>query len=145
MGRYSRNNFVSNRSGDTYRNLQLLFAVSSSVCMTSFLVIPEKMENAVMLLRRRFSTWSFINAISGLMTRQIPSFDIAGTWKHIDFPPPVGNNARVSFPFNIDWIISSCMGRNDSYPQYSLSMLCMLFTVACKLMRSTSAQRGSSV
>ncbi|MFT5618921.1 MAG: hypothetical protein ACI85I_002156, partial [Arenicella sp.] len=42
--------------------------------------------------------WSFIRAISGEMTKQIPSRAMAGIWKQIDFPPPVGNKANVSVP-----------------------------------------------
>ena len=32
-----------------------------------------------MPIRRRFSTWSFIKAINGVTTRQIPSIVSAGT------------------------------------------------------------------
>jgi hypothetical protein len=43
---------------------------------------------------------------------QIPSLAKAGTWKQIDFPPPVGKRAKVSWPSKTDKIISSCKGLN---------------------------------
>jgi hypothetical protein len=42
---------------------------------------------------------------------------IEGTWKVIDFPPPVGISARVSLPCKTDRMISSCKGLKDEYPQ----------------------------
>ena len=36
--------------------------------------------NAVMFFLLKLSTWSFINAINGEITKHIPSFAIAGTW-----------------------------------------------------------------
>jgi hypothetical protein len=69
-------------------------------------------------------TWSFIRAIRGVITRQIPSLTSAGTWNVIDFPPPVGISPRVSFPSAIDLIISSCKGLKDVYPQY-LVRICL--------------------
>src|SRR5437764_763499 len=59
-----------------------------------------------------------MRAINGLITRHIPSLIIAGTWKQIDFPPPVGINARVSWPDTTELIISFCKGLKVSYPQY---------------------------
>ena len=43
---------------------------------------------------------------------------IAGTWKQIDFPPPVGSKAKVSRQETTASTISSCKGRKDGYPQY---------------------------
>src|SRR5690606_23590964 len=61
---------------------------------------------------------SFISAINGVTTMQIPSLCMAGTWKHRDLPPPVGIRASVSLPANTDAMISDCKGLNDSYFQY---------------------------
>ena len=46
--------------------------------------------------RRRFSTWSFISAMSGVITKQVPSIMSAGTWNVMLLPPPVGMRPRVS-------------------------------------------------
>ena len=45
---------------------------------------------------------------------QRPPFTNAGTWKHIDLPPPVGSSANVSRPSNTDTMMSSCNGRKQS-------------------------------
>ena len=60
-----------------------------------------------MPLRSRWLTWSFIKATSGLMTRQMPGRAKAGTWKVMDFPPPVGIKAKVSAPARTLRITSS--------------------------------------
>ncbi len=39
----------------------------------------------------------------------------AGTWKHTDLPPPVGNKARVSFPSRTEFIISACNVLKEEY------------------------------
>ena len=64
-----------------------------------------------------------IKAISGVITRQIPSIVIAGTWKVIDLPPPVGIRPSVSFPAQTERMISSCKGRKAGYPQYFPNIL----------------------
>ena len=51
-----------------------------------------------------------------------PSRIMAGSWKHSDFPPPVGRMASTSSPARAEEIISSCLGRNDVYPQYFLNI-----------------------
>jgi hypothetical protein len=51
--------------------------------------------------------------MSGVITRHNPSIAIAGTWKVIDLPPPVGNSAKVSLPSRTDWMISSCSGLKE--------------------------------
>src|SRR5687767_11919763 len=127
--RYSLKILVSSRSGETYRNLQLLFPAVSRVFSTSFLVMPEWMKNEVIPFLLRFSTWSFINAISGVITRHRPSIAIAGTWKQIDFPPPVGSRARQSFLLSTVLIMSSCKGRNPAKPQYSFTIECIDFII----------------
>ena len=48
--------------------------------------------------RRRFATWSFIRAMSGVITMHTPFIAIAGTWNVIDLPPPVGISPMVSLP-----------------------------------------------
>ena len=126
-GRYSMKRFDSRRSGETYRNLQLLSMTTLSVLITSFLFIPACMEKAVIPFFLKFSTWSFINAINGLTTRQRPSLAIAGTWKQIDFPPPVGNSAKVSSPPRTELIMSSCRGLKFSCPQYCFNICWMEF------------------
>src|SRR5690606_21746280 len=117
-GKYSWKRDVSNHSGETYKNLQLLSVATFNVLITSFRVIPAYNAKAVIPFFRRFSTWSFINAIRGEITRHSFPCINAGTWKHIDFPPPVGSTASVSFPFNADRMMSCCKGRNASKPQY---------------------------
>ena len=49
-----------------------------------------------------------------LITRQIPGFANAGTWKVMDLPPPVGISANVSCPDRMLSITSACPGRNPS-------------------------------
>ena len=71
--------------------------------------IPEWIAAALMPLLRRWSTWSFISEIRGVMTRHTPSIASAGTWKVIDFPPPVGISPRVSFPAPMLSMISRWM------------------------------------
>ena len=80
------------------------------------------MAAAGILFASRCATWSFINAMSGVITTQIPSMAMAGTWKQIDLPPPVGNNAKVSRPATTASTISSCNGRKDGYPQYCFNI-----------------------
>jgi hypothetical protein len=52
----------------------------------------------------------------------MPSWTMAGTWKVIDFPPPVGIRPRVSFPSATDRIICSCKGLNEVKPQYFVNI-----------------------
>jgi hypothetical protein len=40
----------------------------------------------------------------------------------MDFPPPVGIMASVSFLLSTDRIISSCCGRKEAYPQWVCNM-----------------------
>ena len=47
-----------------------------------------------------------------------PSRIMAGSWKHSDFPPPVGRMASTSSPARAEEIISSCLGLKVVYPQY---------------------------
>ena len=47
------------------------------------------------------------------MTRHTPSWANAGTWKVMDFPPPVGISPKVSFPEPILSIISFCIPRKS--------------------------------
>ena len=84
----------------------------SSVISISLKFIPEKMATAFRPFFFKLSTWSFINAIRGETTIQIPSCAKVGTWKQMDFPPPVGIIANASFPFKTELIISSCKGLN---------------------------------
>ena len=46
----------------------------------------------------RASTWSFIRAMRGDTTTQVPALTTAGIWKHTDLPPPVGMSTTVSLP-----------------------------------------------
>ena len=46
------------------------------------------------------------------------------TWKQTLLPPPVGRMANTSRPSRASRIISSCMGRKLSYPQYVCSTSC---------------------
>ena len=46
----------------------------------------------------RDSVWSFIRAISGLITIVEPSITSAGSWKQRLLPDPVGISATVSRP-----------------------------------------------
>ena len=71
---------------------------------------------------------AFMRAMSGETTRHRPSVAMAGTWKHTDLPPPVGIRARVSFFCSADFMISSCIGRKESYPQYFFKMPCIIPT-----------------
>ena len=71
----------------------------------------------------RFCTWSFMRAINGVMTRQSPSLASAGTWKVMDFPPPVGISPKVSRPSVMLLMISSWIPRKVSYPQYCFRSL----------------------
>ena len=76
-----------------------------------------------------------MSEISGVTTMQTPSIAIAGTWKQIDFPPPVGSRARVSFPLMTESTMSSCIGRNDGYPQYltnTARVSSLMMNIFCK-------------
>ena len=114
----SLNNPVASRSGETYRNLFCPETQFSSSPAISWRLMPEYTAVALIPTRRRLSTWSRIKAISGVMTRQIPSIANAGIWKVIDLPPPVGMSPSVSFPAQTEQMISSCKGRKVGYPQY---------------------------
>ena len=72
------------------------------------------MAMALIPLCCRFCTWSFMRAMRGVTTSARPSFIMAGTWKHMDFPPPVGSMASVSRPSRAEVTISFCMGRKLS-------------------------------
>ncbi|CDD13279.1 unknown [Parabacteroides merdae CAG:48] len=115
---FSLNNPVASRSGETYRNLYCPETQFSNSATISCRPMPEYTAVALIPTRRRLSTWSRIKAISGVMTRQIPSIANAGTWKVTDLPPPVGIRPSVSLPAQTEWIISSCRGRKAGYPQY---------------------------
>ncbi len=69
---------------------------------------------------RKERTWSRISAISGETTTVSPSRSSAGSWKHSDFPPPVGITASTSRPSATAVTISSWPGRKASKPQTSL-------------------------
>ena len=51
----------------------------SRVVRISLRVIPDYTSAAFMPRSRRLSTWSFIKAINGVTTRQIPFIAITGT------------------------------------------------------------------
>ena len=85
--------------------------------------MPEYTAVALMPLARRLRTWSFIKAMSGVMTRHKPGRASAGTWKVMDLPPPVGISPSVSFPLPMLRMMSSCIPRKLSYPQYCFKML----------------------
>jgi hypothetical protein len=74
---------------------------------------PEYIARAFIFFFIRASTWSFIKAIRGVITMQIPSSAKTGTWKVIDLLPPVGIRAKVSFFSETERIISSCKGLNE--------------------------------
>ena len=67
------------RSGDTYNNLISPNMQLSSVEITSWRDIPEWIATAVIDFLRKFCTWSFINAMSGVITIHVPSINKAGT------------------------------------------------------------------
>ena len=67
-------------------------------------------------------TWSFISEMSGDTMTAIPSITNADIWKHNDLPPPVGISTSESPPPTVCRIISSCIGRNVSYPKYDFSV-----------------------
>lgn len=56
------------------------------------------MAAACMPLFFKLATWSFIKAMSGVITMVIPSSARAGTWNVTLFPPPVGISPSVSLP-----------------------------------------------
>ena len=86
----------------------------SSRLAISSCVRPVWMAVALMPRRRRASTWSFIRAMRGVMTRQTPSVAMAGTWKVMLFPPPVGMSPRVSRPSPMLRMMSSWTPRKLS-------------------------------
>ncbi len=117
-------------SGEIYSSFSSLLWHCFTTSSASLLSI-ELFKNAALIpLARSASTWSFINAIKGEITRVMPGNNIAGTWKQTDFPPPVGISTRVSFLFSTPSIICACKGRNCSYPKYFLRISCGLI-VAC--------------
>jgi hypothetical protein len=59
------------------------------------------------------STWSFINEMSGEITRASPSRTRAGAWKQTDLPPPVGSTSSESRPLTTASIASRWRGRNE--------------------------------
>ena len=67
------------------------------------------MAAALMPFFLRCATWSFINAMSGVMTMHTPSMASAGTWKVMLLPPPVGMRPRVSLPWQMLSMMSFCM------------------------------------
>ena len=76
----------------------------------------ELMQVAAIPLSCSCRTWSCISAISGERTSVTPLRRMAGSWKHRDFPPPVGITAITSRPFRTSRTIASCPGRNESNP-----------------------------
>ena len=122
----SRTKSDSNRSGDKYKNFTSPYTQLSSATSISRLLMPDTIDTAFIPFARRFSTWSLISAISGDTTMHNPSLAKAGTWKHTDFPPPVGSSASVSCPSNTDWMISCCIGRKASWFQYCLRICWMV-------------------
>ncbi len=105
--------------------MQLSRVVTISLCD-----IPEYIAAATIPAFRRRFTWSFISAMSGVTTMHVPSFASAGTWKVIDLPPPVGIRPRVSLPLPMLSMMSSCIPRKSSYPQYSLRICLYIFLKA---------------
>ena len=73
---------------------------------------PLIVTASVMEYFRRLSTWSFIKDCRGEITTVSPLTNSplinAGTWKVIDFPPPVGKIARSDLPFKAAFTASSC-------------------------------------
>ena len=86
---------------------------SSAVTISEW-VMPEFTDVAFIPLRRRPFTWSFISAISGVTTMHTPCIAIAGTWKVMLLPPPVGIRPRVSCPAPMLSMMSFCMPRKSS-------------------------------
>ena len=68
------------------------------------------------------SVWSFISAISGLITTVEPSITRAGSWKQRLLPEPVGIKATVSRPESAERTTFSCPGRNLRKPKCSRSL-----------------------
>ena len=58
---------------------------------------------------------------AGETTTVNPGSASAGSWKHSDFPPPVGRRAKTSLPANASWMISACKGRKASKPKCCFS------------------------
>ena len=106
------------RSGDKYKNFMSPKIQLSRIFTCSLCVCSEDMAYAGMESLRRCSTWSFIRDMSGVMTMHTPSIARAGTWNVMDLPPPVGISPRVSCPDPMLSIISRCIPRKSSYPQY---------------------------
>ena len=111
---FLRNSSEESLSGDTYSIFTPPKMAFSSVAMTSACIMPEYTAAALMPLLRRLSTWSFIKAMSGVITKHTPGIDRAGTWNVTDLPPPVGISPRVSLPAQTLSIISRCMPRKSS-------------------------------
>ena len=109
-----QNSSDDSRSGDTYKILTAPKTQFSSVARISSWVSPVCMAAAAMLRRLRFITWSFMRAMSGVITMHTPVMVSAGTWNVIDLPPPVGMSPSVSRPLLMLSIISRCMPRKPA-------------------------------
>lgn len=55
--------------------------------------------------------------MSGEITMVMPFLARPGTWKQIDFPPPVGKSAKTSFPTITSSTMASWDRRKESNPQ----------------------------
>ena len=66
-----------------------------------------------MPLALRAATWSCMSEMSGETTMVNPPRTSAGSWKQMDFPPPVGRTARVSRPASTDCTTRRWAGRKS--------------------------------
>ena len=99
-----------NLRGDVWWQVQKLHVTVNAVVQMNVNFprdIAEWTATAWMPPLFRFSTRSFINAISGEITMHKPSSCKTGNLEaNFDFPPPVGAAASVSCPARIELIIS---------------------------------------
>src|SRR5471032_1726912 len=72
-----------------------------------------------------------MSATSGETTTVSPPMISAGTWKHNDFPEPVGITVNTLRPSRTASIADSCPGRKSSKPNTSLRT--WRFEVCCAL------------
>src|SRR2546422_675412 len=71
--------------------------------------------------RRSAATWSCISEINGETTSVSPRAKSAGSWKHNDFPAPVGRTARTFRPASKGPSTLSWCTRNAAWPNRSAS------------------------
>ena len=107
----------SSRSGEMYSSFTFPCRQACFSCRLVVSSLALLMAYAGMPFACSASTWSFIREMRGDMTMAVPSVISAGSWKQMDFPPPVGMSASVSFFCRMVEMISSCSGRNPVYPK----------------------------